>query len=342
MGLRSKLYSIFHKTQRSADGRDDSVKQEPLTYDLGGLIQSRSTPVYSPEEMGRICLQGTAAGDIFGSSREGVPPKESGDYRTDDMLRFGRYTDDTVLTMAVLTTLKRIKSDLPQMTDEQIIRIFSEEYKNTVRKHLNLPYGGRFFDWAMSDAEVAPYESFGDGAAMRSAVIGAFMCNRPQEEVCRIARLSAIPSHSHPDAIKAATVTAMMAYLAANGVTRERIVDYGTKFYTPERISTARFRIAKKYVSAECTMDDLLSGWYQTLDLSCDTAVPLAIIAIRDNQTYEDCLRSVLRYEGDTDTIMAIAGGIYSLIETAAGKESTLQGMTLNEIWDKYVKISIE
>ena len=93
--------------------------------------------------------------------------------------------------------------------------------------------------------------------------------------------------------------------------------------------------MVKKYVTADCTMDDLISGQYQTRDLSCDTAMSLVLIAIRESNTYEDCLRSILKYLCDTNTIMAIAGGIFALIEAAKGVSTSLQGHTIDEIWNR-------
>ena len=327
---------------RKKKTEDEANELTPLSYEYDKEIPGRSWKkrgkAIPPKDMARICLYGTVAGDIFGSTREGVAPKKGVDYRTADMLKYGYFTDDTVLSVAVFKALARIRDSLSKMPDEDILSVFSEEYKKAVRKYPNLPYSERFLDWAYSDLEMAPYESYGDGVTMRATVIGAFLYDRPQEEVWRIAKLSAMPSHSHPDAIKAATVTAMMAYLAANGVSKAKVVWYGADFYRWNRINQDRPRTGKLYVSVDCIKKELLSGSYETNDRACDTAMPLAIKAISENETFEDCLRSILGYEGNTATIMAIAGGIYSILEHRKGVTSKLQGRTLDEIWKTYVK----
>ena len=301
---------------------------DPTPVDIG-------EPFASPNVVSRICLYGAAAGDIFGSTQNEIRKLNGDECRTVDIFQGGMYTDVTIMNRTVLGVLHSIGDDPDGYSDNQIIKQFSDAYKNMGRLYPKLPYGVHYYEWARGDAIVADYHSFGNGAAVRAPVIGAFYCNWNENAINRISNLSAVPTHLHLTAIKAARVAAMMAYYAARGVSKDEIVRFGSWFYKEEHLNPDRYKVVKKYVTADCTMDDLISGQYQTRDLSCDTAMSLVLIAIRESNTYEDCLRSILKYLCDTNTIMAIAGGIFALIEAAKGVSTSLQGHTIDEIWNR-------
>ena len=100
-------------------------------------------------------MLGAIAGDIIGSSREFNPIK------TVDFKLFpedAEFTDDTVLSVA---TADAILSSLG----------FSDAYKTYGRKYPEAGYGARFDDWIYSETS-APYNSFGNGSAMRVSPVG--------------------------------------------------------------------------------------------------------------------------------------------------------------------------
>lgn len=217
---------------------------------------------------------GAIAGDIIGSIYEQRPIK------TKDFPLFsdqGRFTDDTVLTIAIADAI------LGGRPYQQSLQLFGRLYPRA-------GYGGSFIQWLFSD-NPQPYNSWGNGAAMRVSPVGfAF----PSEaEALQHAKLSAEVSHNHPEGIKGAQATALSVFLAKTGVTKSKI---------RERIS------ADFGYDLNRTVDDIRPGY--AFDISCQGTVPESIIAFLDSDSYEDAIRNAISLGGDSDTLACITGGI--------------------------------
>ncbi len=219
-------------------------------------------------------VYGAIAGDIIGSvyefdntSREDFPL-----FRNDS-----DFTDDTVLTVAVAEAMTSGKS-------------FSEllwEYGNDWPGR---SYGGRFYQWLLLfDRE--PYNSYGNGSAMRVSPVGAAL--KTEKEVLEVARQSAEPTHNHPEGIKGAQATAMAVWLAKNGASKKEIKEYTEKNFGYDLNFTLR-EIAPSYGFCEI----------------CQCTVPQAIKAFLESRSYEDTIRKTILLGGDSDTLACIAGGI--------------------------------
>jgi ADP-ribosylglycohydrolase len=217
---------------------------------------------------------GAIAGDIIGSIYE------HNNIKTKDFPLFSplsRFTDDTVLTVAVANT---IISGTPCCDS---IRTFGRAYPNA-------GYGSSFKNWLFSE-NTAPYNSFGNGSAMRISPVG-FAFNSI-DEVLKEAKLSAEITHNHPEGIKGAQATALVIYLARKGAGRNDI----------KKEIENRFEY-----NLDRRVDDIRVNY--SYDVSCQGTVPEAIICFLESLSYEDAIRNAISIGGDSDTLACIAGGI--------------------------------
>lgn len=225
-------------------------------------------------------MLGAIIGDIVGSRFE-FNNINSKDFTLFD--KKCRFTDDTVLTVAVADCLMRYEND------EKFKRDLVFTFKAYVKKYLDAGYGRRFYKWAIGDS-IEPYGSMGNGSAMRVSPVGWYAQNILEAE--HIAKLSAEVTHDHPDGIKGAVATAGAVYLANTGATKEQIKIYLQKFYP---------------------LDFSLEEWKREpveFDVTCAGTVPVAMVSFLEANDYEDAIRNAVSVGGDSDTIAAITGGV--------------------------------
>lgn len=223
---------------------------------------------------------GAIFGDIAGSVYEFNNIKTT----KFDLLGEGTtFTDDSVLTIAVAYWLLD-----GTLTNERLaftLSYFVKKYPNPMGS-----YGVRFLQWANGDIS-RPYNSWGNGSAMRVAPVGwAF---NTLEETEKIAAISAEVTHNHPEGIKGAQATAAAIFMARNLATKNEIKSY----------------IEQKYgynLSRTC---DEIRPTYQFIE-SCQETVPQAIIAFLDSRDFESAIRLAVSLGGDSDTLACITGGI--------------------------------
>jgi len=225
-------------------------------------------------------MLGSIFGDIAGSVYEFNNIKTT-DF---DLLSEGTaFTDDSILSIAVADWLMEgnLVKDRLTFTIKQYARKYS---------HPMGGYGGRFSQWVTSDNN-EPYNSWGNGSAMRVSAVGwAF---NSLEETEKIAKLTAEITHNHPEGIKGAQATAAAIYLARTCTTKKEIKSY----------------IEKKYgydLSRTC---DEIRPTYR-FNESCQQTVPEAIIAFLDADDFESAIRLAISLGGDSDTLACITGGI--------------------------------
>jgi ADP-ribosylglycohydrolase len=222
---------------------------------------------------------GAIAGDIIGSVYEGKLAWQSA--RTPHFRPLfhpkSRFTDDTVLTVAVAESILR-GGDLVDL------------FKDYARRYPWAGYGGTFRQWAASE-DREPYQSWGNGSAMRVSPVG-FAYDSVAEVLLR-AKWTAQVTHDHPEGIKGAQATAAAVYLARTGSDKEQIRDY----------------VERKFgYQLDRTIDELRPRF--EFDVSCRGTVPPAIRAFLDSTDYEDAVRLAVSLGGDADTLACIAGGI--------------------------------
>ena len=217
---------------------------------------------------------GAIAGDIIGSVYEASPIK------TKDFTLFHRhcrFTDDSVLTVAVAQAI---------LTDGDYRRWLWE----IGRRHPHAGYGGSFINWLFS-SDPQPYNSWGNGAAMRVSPVG-FAFDGIDDVLAEAARTAEI-SHNHPEGIKGAQAAALAVFLARTtrdkGVVRQEVADrFG---YDLDR-----------------SVDGIRPSY--GFNISCRKTVPEAVIAFLDSDSYEDAVRNAISLGGDSDTLACITGSI--------------------------------
>ena len=224
-------------------------------------------------------MLGAIAGDIIGSVYEGKKSWQSAKTPHFDPLfdRKARFTDDTVLTVAVAEHILR-GTDLVDLL------------KDYARSYPNAGYGGTFIRWFQSE-DRDPYGSWGNGSAMRVSPVG--FAYDDLDEVLLRARWTAEVTHNHPEGIKGAQATAASVYLARTGSSKIEIREY----------------IERKFgYDLSATIDAIRPAY--TFDVSCQGSVPQAILAFLESNDYEHAVRLAVSLGGDADTIACIAGGI--------------------------------
>jgi ADP-ribosylglycohydrolase len=217
---------------------------------------------------------GAIAGDIIDSSYEFNNVK-SMDFELFTHETY--FTDDSVMTIATMHALLNSAD-------------YSEVYHSFGRIYPHRGYGGQFKEWLHS-ANPKPYNSWGNGSAMRVSPIGWY-CSTI-DDVLAEAKRSAEVTHNHPEGIKGAQATALAVFLARTGEGKEVI-----KETIQERFG----------YDLDRTIDEIRPIY--KYDVSCQGTVPEAIIAFLESTDFENAIRLAVSIGGDSDTVAAITGGI--------------------------------
>ena len=207
------------------------------------------------------------------------------------------YTDDSIMTLAVAEWLLTDSQHTHESLERIMVR-YAEEYPHPMGG-----YGGGFAQWLFrperlvdyKTGEIAggrvPYNSWGNGAAMRASAVGWMFDTLDETE--KVAAISASITHDHPEGIKGAQATAAAIFLARTGRSKSEIKDYiQCRFTYDLRVPSDELR--KTY------------GWED----SCQGTVPPAIRAFLDSSDYESAVRIAVSLGGDSDTLACITGGI--------------------------------
>lgn len=210
-----------------------------------------------------------------------------------------RYTDDTVMTLAVAQWLM----DDPTHSEAQLI----QSLQQFGRAFPKAGYGGRFKVWLMSK-EPQPYNSWGNGSAMRVSPVALYATSL--DEALELARLTASVTHNHPEGIKGAMAVAECVYLSKTC----------SKQGLDSVKAMIKERIPLKYgYDLSRTLDEIRPIY--SFDVSCQGSVPEAIIAFLESDSIEDCVRNAISIGGDSDTIAAIACSIFAADPDCQGHE---------------------
>ena len=236
-------------------------------------------------------MLGAIIGDMVGSVYE-LRPLKSKEFNIMNMK--SRMTDDSLLTMAVC---KVIMDNYPLKYDKDSVEKIQDELrKEFVKVWKAKPfagYGDMFFQWCrrVVQGNVQPYNSFGNGAAMRISSVG--WVSKSEEEVKTLSRIVTEITHNHPEGLKGAEAVAMAIHLSLSGKSKKEIEERMIEYY-PE-IKNLDF-------------NDLVENY--KFNASCQKSVPQAIYCFLISNGLEDTLRNCVAIGGDCDTISAIAGSI--------------------------------
>ncbi len=217
---------------------------------------------------------GAIAGDVIGSVFEQYAIKST---QFDLFSPYSRFTDDTVLTVAIANAIMR------DIDYETSLKTFGAKYPNA-------GYGASFFRWIFS-SDTKPYNSWGNGSAMRVSPVGFAFTSI--DDVLKEAKKSAEVTHSHPEGIKGAQSVALAIFLSRSGKNKAAI----------------KAEISRRFgYNLDRRLDDIRP--YYTFDVSCQGSVPEALIAFLEGENFEDTVRKGISLGGDSDTIACISGGI--------------------------------
>ena len=223
-------------------------------------------------------MLGACIGDIIGSVYE------FNAWKSLEFPLFGEkseFTDDTVCTIAVAECL--LDGSDPAAT----LRKWGHRYPGR-------GYGGSYAVW-LRDPKMGPYNSYGNGAAMR--VSPAALLAGTLEEALRMADHVTAVTHNHPEGLKGAAATVTAIWLARQGVAPEDI----------------RERIQKDFgYDLSRSVDEIRPGY--RFNETCQDTVPQAIVSALEATSFEDAIRNAVSLGGDADTLAAIAGPIAEVL----------------------------
>lgn len=196
------------------------------------------------------------------------------------------FTDDTVMTCAVAQALLDCEGDYRDLSTKTI-----DAMRRIGRNYPGCGYGGMFFQWMFSE-HPKPYNSFGNGAAMRVSPVGFIAGN--VEEAKELSGKVTRVTHNHPEGLKGAEATAVAIVMARQGFGKEEIRKVMERDYYKSEYSVNEYR-------------EIIRGHG---DETCQVSMPQALQCFYEGEDYEDVIRNCISIGGDSDTLGAIAGGI--------------------------------
>lgn len=226
-------------------------------------------------------MLGAIIGDIVGSRFEwhNIKTKEF------DFLTYKCFpTDDSVMTLALAQAILVSKPDYSDLSKNAV-----ECMQAVGRNYPDCGYGGKFRHWMFSD-NPQPYNSFGNGAAMRVSPAG-FAATSLDEAKMLAKRITEV-THNHPEGLKGAEATVVAIYMARTGSSILEIRDY----------------IDKNYYPMNFTLDGIRATY--RFNETCQDTVPQALAAFFESTSFEDAIRNAISIGGDSDTLAAICGGV--------------------------------
>ena len=252
-------------------------------------------------------MLGAIIGDIVGSRFEWH------NHKSKDFKLFNsncRFTDDTVMTIAIAKALLESKSDYSDLSEKTISNM-----QELGRKYPNVGYGGSFNCWLRAKKPM-PYNSWGNGAVMRISPVG--FAARFMNEAKQLALKVTEVTHNHPEGLKGAEAIAVAIYMARIGKSKDEIKQY----------------MEDNYYKAQTTVEELQKTY--KFDVSTQGSVPPALECFYESTSFEDCIRNAISIGGDSDTIGAIVGG---LAEAYYGIPEDIKNNAFEYLPDEFIKV---
>lgn len=230
-------------------------------------------------------MYGAILGDIIGEPYEFDDGDKSKDFPL--FCEDPCFTDDSVMTIAICDGILKAGLDSKEDTMKAAMIISMQIWGH---KYPYAGYGGMFYKWLTSQ-NPKPYNSYGNGSAMRVSSVGWLF--KSLERTREVARWSAEVTHNHLEGIKGAESTATVIWMARNGKSKAQIKEYIEKEF-------------KYDLSRTC--DEIRTGYFH--QSSCQKTVPEAITAFLEGNSFEDVIRTAVSLGGDCDTLTDIATGM--------------------------------
>lgn len=222
-------------------------------------------------------MWGAVIGDLAGSIYEfGQINKVSKIENKDTIPDNSFFSDDTILTMAILDAIEHDKDY------EKYLKLYGKKFalhKPKFSPYFKTVFSPGFMKWCDDKKEG---NSTGNGAMMRVSPVG-YMFNS-EKEVIKNSRLSTIPSHNSEEAIKSAEVVALIIYYSRKGFSKKQILD--------------KMNIELKYKP------------FEKFNLTCSDTIDNCLYALFTSNSFEESINKVISYGGDTDTNACIVGSM--------------------------------
>lgn len=226
-------------------------------------------------------MLGAIVGDIVGSVYE------FSNHRSKEFELFKPQcfaTDDSIMTLAIAKAVLESAPDHHDLADNAV------KYMREVgQPYPYCGYGGRFLDWMYSD-NPRPYNSFGNGAAMRVSPV-AYAAKSIREVIDMSEAVTSV-THNHPEGIKGAEATAVCTWMALRRIDK----------------NTIRGLVNNLYYHIDFTIDEIRSTY--RFNETCQDTVPQALEAFFESTDFEDAIRIAISVGGDSDTLAAITGAV--------------------------------
>ncbi|HTT21557.1 MAG TPA: ADP-ribosylglycohydrolase family protein [Candidatus Sulfotelmatobacter sp.] len=271
-------------------------------------------------------LQGLSCGDAFGErffvhsdvarsliAQRAIPSRP------------WRFTDDTAMAVAITEVLEKFGEIHPERLAENFGKHFiADPYRGYgPAMHTLLPELAKHPEyWKQLSSQLFEGRgSFGNGAAMRVAPVGAFFAD-DLEELVKQATMSAVITHSHPEGIAGAIAVALAAALAWRHKTSPVSPrDFLQRICERTPMSEVHLGIMKALALLEnITVEQAASALGTGVRVSAQDTVPFCLWAAALHlNDYEEAMWVTVAGLGDRDTTCAIVGGIVAL---SAGVEN--------------------
>ena len=223
-----------------------------------------------------------------------------------------RPTDDSVMTLAVTRALLDAANDPATLPAAAVRRL--QEFG---RRYPHAGYGGTFRRWLVAD-DPRPYNSWGNGAAMRVSACG--WAAQSLDEALSLSDAVTGVTHNHPEGLKGARATTAAIFLLRTG--------------TP--VDKVREHIVETYYPLDFTLETIRPDY--EFDVSCQGSVPQALESFFEAVDFEDAIRNAISIGGDSDTIAAIAGAV---AEAKWGVPTTFRDEALSRL-DNFQRETLE
>lgn len=271
---------------------------------------------------------GAIIGDMFGSRYEFS--KYGFSFNKDEYLNYNtslkfteddfyKYTDDTILTLAVKDALLTLYNGEKENNFKEIL---IDNFEVFGVNNINAGFGKKFLKWLIS-INKKPYNSYGNGSAMRVSAVG-YVCNNI-EDTLKLSKLTAEVTHNSLEGIKGAQAVAAAIFAARYRYSKEEIKEYLEKKFG------YNLSISSKEVFSKET-NDKVNGY----KLSCQLTVPEAVLCFFESNSFEETIVNATALNGDTDTRAAIAG---SIAEAFYGVPDYLKDIVKNKLNDDLLSI---
>lgn len=235
-------------------------------------------------------MLGAIIGDIVGSRFEF---NNTNNYNFALIASDSDFTDDTICSVAIADAILNGGEDY-----QSYLLKWCRKYPNPKGA-----YGGSFSTWLRS-SNPQPYNSFGNGSAMRVSAVAWWFDSL--DDVLWQAKLTALPTHNHPEGVKGAVAVAHAIWHFRKGGNMAGFIKLANEYYPGfmhHPYELGRF------------------------DETCQGTVPLCFYIVAHSMSFEDAIRNAVACGGDSDTIGAIVG---SIAEAAWGIDDALCARALS------------